>query len=860
MFQEKSSGQCGLRICILSRKISRIRDVRKRLELIQHVGVAPSAVEMLISTQDFVSALDLLEQSLNLCIGEDGLLKGLTCVKQTTKHLQKLLIKYDETLEKELISKSGALIFGNAPKTEGNVHHVSFENIIQCLLRRNSLKNTISKNLRDVLLAHSKKYVVIRIREAIKHSLQTIKSDGSVNANGPTPGEDNEQSDVADTIRTLNYPQFLQFWESMMTGVCLNLASRLEQWSRGLIRIAEDIGQVEDDLFTELGRVVDVLLTVCIQKMSKILSARQQAHVTLSTDEWNRILQRTSERLDRIRVVQQRIHQLHPHPVSGSTDVCTAMRTVLSVQTKHIVEEFHLARVGEVHLFLGEEKWDAILVKLENLQALSTILECTPPTPRVEDYEVKSLQVDDKQYFVVASSLHMVRILKDYIEFVRGLPQMAMEVMQRLNNLLKMFNKQVFSLILGGGAAHQGILKKITAMNLSLCSQTCSFLSVLIPKVKSQVTRLYQEYLNKDEHHNRGNNASINKGSMNDRFISTIGVDIDATTNDFKEHNRLLHVKLATILSERYDFHAKKWFTTPHPAAPSTKSLLDDGTFTRCKGHDHLEPFLKDLCNMHKALFKNLSVESVQQVFTIAFKEVTEKFGVHCEELSRGQDDDVYTNNYPIGDRYLQDLVILFERLRVLDGLENVSYTSVQNLVALIEYHLPDRYNPAVLQSMRNTGACPKEGSIPNQQTAIEEDNKDPPTPLFLEEKEENITTVADIPPIPQSAQRRYSGQSFQSNPDDWSELPLSQAVPEGEPHPHDPVLSSHPSERPDEVDDAHRSDAQLVPPVSYVSGETPEFSDDIEGSPMLTTPEIVSGLQTPMDVESVDELSDRKS
>ena len=50
-----------------------------------------------------------------------------------------------------------------------------------------------------------------------------------------------------------------------------------------------------------------------------------------------------------------------------------------------------------------------------------------------------------------------------------------------------MFNRQMMSLVLQGEARTNKVLKKITATNIALCSQTCGMFVSLIPKFQIQL-------------------------------------------------------------------------------------------------------------------------------------------------------------------------------------------------------------------------------------------------------------------------------------------------------------------------------------------------------------------------------------
>lgn len=188
-----------------------------------------------------------------------------------------------------------------------------------------------------------------------------------------------------------------------------------------------------------------------------------------------------------------------------------------------------------------------------------------------------------------------------------------------------------------------------------------------------------------------------------ERMGRTIGADLDATAADYSEHNRLLHQKLASILHERYDVHARKWFTVPHPSVPE----MPEAGELRCPPHEALDGFAKDAGNMYKALSKTLSVESVKGIFSTAFVEIAVKFRKHIEELGSVQEAAVYTTVFPIGDRFLYDLASLNERLSTLKEITQPTEQLLSDLAAQINELLRDRLNPETLGFLKEKGLLP---------------------------------------------------------------------------------------------------------------------------------------------------------
>lgn len=78
----------------------------------------------------------------------------------------------------------------------------------------------------------------------------------------------------------------------------------------------------------------------------------------------------------------------------------------------------------------------------------------------------KHLNIDGHSYYVVGCSLLILKMFEDYLKCVLNLESMTLEVMQKLIELLKLFNSKVCQVILGAGAMRSAGLKNITAKHL----------------------------------------------------------------------------------------------------------------------------------------------------------------------------------------------------------------------------------------------------------------------------------------------------------------------------------------------------------------------------------------------------------
>eukprot|EP00392_Amoebophrya_sp_AT5.2_P012407 g12510.t1 len=292
----------------------------------------------------------------------------------------------------------------------------------------------------------------------------------------------------------------------------------------------------------------------------------------------------------------------------------------------------------------------------------------------------KFLKVEKVNFLIVPSALMMLKVAHEYLRLCRALQSVAVEAVQRLTHLFKLFNRQMLQLVLQGEAKTNKVLKKVTATNIALCSQTCGMFTALIPRFQEQLQRCLL--------------IDDNEKSIANRSRQALLADFGRVTVDFTEHHGLLLKKLSEILESRYDVHAKKLFSVAHPpvrvaevqseepghAKPltpveevegSTQAEEDSAALTATNNsatestdniagvaassslsakpgpppprpqvivvepHEICAGLIKDVCSMYRVLLKVLSGENMKKIFVRAFQNMAGKFQKSLQEIAQ---------------------------------------------------------------------------------------------------------------------------------------------------------------------------------------------------------------------------------
>lgn len=241
-----------------------------------------------------------------------------------------------------------------------------------------------------------------------------------------------------------------------------------------------------------------------------------------------------------------------------------------------------MERVKQEAQLIENEQWVASEVPPDFQQIVDRICEGNMTSfdqedPRTEQKSTKFLVVHGTPYFVVGCGLLIIKMFEDYLRCMLNLEGMTTDIMQKLVELLKLFNSRVCQVILGAGAMRSAGLKNISAKHLALASQSLGIMVGLIPSLKECVGRY-----------------------MPSKHGVLLG-EFDRILKDYKDHQGEIHAKLIAIMNERMSVHVKAmqvidWDSTEEAPSVAGKS----------GAHNYMETLVKETMTLHKVLSKYL--------------------------------------------------------------------------------------------------------------------------------------------------------------------------------------------------------------------------------------------------------------
>ncbi|KAF9930031.1 hypothetical protein FBU30_000944 [Linnemannia zychae] len=345
--------------------------------------------------------------------------------------------------------------------------------------------------------------------------------------------------------------------------------------------------------------------------------------------------------------------------------MCYGLRTAILSQSKAFLLQFHMEKTSQLALAVGEDQWAQVEVPWSSQSTANEITAISglslqearnkdfsmvfnilclsaPPVQGMDDHDTfiqsrlsskgsngilsngkgdakptevpaatRVLSIQDEVFFVVGCSLVLLDILAEYLDILNNITALTTDVMQRIIEVLKLFNSRTCQVILGAGAMRSAGLKNITAKHLALASQSLSVFATLIPYIKDWI-----------------------RSKMTDKQMVML-TEFDRILRDFQEHQNEIHAKLVAIMTERLALHVR---SMTNPAVVDydalnkpTQQLANSGASVNA----FVDGLVKDATTLHKVLSRFLPaasmrrvIDEVLQIFTTRLEEEIQKLPI----------------------------------------------------------------------------------------------------------------------------------------------------------------------------------------------------------------------------------------
>ncbi|KAL6841038.1 hypothetical protein ACP4OV_029007 [Aristida adscensionis] len=443
------------------------------------------------------------------------------------------------------------------------------------------------------------------------------------------------------------------------------------------LSITNSIKNVRADVLRENAEAVFAACDAAHGRWAKLLGVRAALHPKLRLQEFLIIYNITEEFIAATEKVGGRLGY--------------NIRGILQQQSKQFVDYQHSVRMTKIKAVLDQETWVAVDVP-EEFQAIVLSLSSTYSSvngmdmPSADDnsrlsdhgptdngkvtsapgHESKTESTSQTEnnaagnakstsqtivhggvgYHMVNCGLILLKMLSEYVDISKYLPSLSFEVVQRVVEILKLFNTRTCQLVLGAGAMQVSGLKSITSKHLALASQIISFIHSLIPDIRRVLFLKIPE-------------------ARKQLLMS----ELDRVTQDYKIHRDEIHSKLVQIMRERLLANLRKLPQIVEGWNGPEDSDLQPSQFAKA--------VTKEVTYLHRILSQTLLEVDVQTIF----RQVVQIFHSHITEaFSKLEISTPQTKN-----RLWRDLQHILACIRKLPA-ENFSAETTPNYGLLDEF------------------------------------------------------------------------------------------------------------------------------------------------------------------------------
>uniref|UniRef100_A0A1B0D2T3 Vacuolar protein sorting-associated protein 54 n=1 Tax=Phlebotomus papatasi TaxID=29031 RepID=A0A1B0D2T3_PHLPP len=428
---------------LLVAKLARTRthywSVLEKLRLMATVHQTQPMIQLLLGTQDYVAALDLIWTTQEIVAQE---LIGIHCFR----HLPSQLMEMERLVDKMLATDFEKYSTADLNRPLSADEKVLDEDKLVCIISGMLRKKNFS------FIDTYKEEAIVAIKAIVKQLVIEVIASADEEICLTGAGEEAQSLSLGEWIRLLE----------SATGTLLKLLKRVKAVHNVMQHTADaSAGKVdatfldsEAFLSPEDHRVVQLRLGDLLHTISNYCHERCANLVS------NESLERSSVTAEDI----SRLSGIVGDFCNGCREICgsqsVALKVAVTNQGTRFANKFHTERKSK----------------------LALLLDSSPPSA--------VLLVDGEPYALVGAALLLVQIVSEYCRCAQQLPLISAQLSRSIVDLLRTFNSRCCQLVLGAGALHVAGLKTITSGNLALVSRALQLVLWLLPHVKEHFQRL----------------------------------------------------------------------------------------------------------------------------------------------------------------------------------------------------------------------------------------------------------------------------------------------------------------------------------------------------------------------------------
>lgn len=541
--------QNAFQIINLQRARTHYEIIYDKLKLMATVHQTQPMIQLLLGTQDYVAALDLIATTQEIVAQE---LIGVHCFK----HLPSQLVEMERLIDKMLITdfeKYASMDLIRPLTDDEESERVMDEDKLICI---------ISGLLRKKNFSFTDTYkdeAIVVIRALIKQLVIELISTSDDERCLTGAGEVAQCLTISEWILLLQRATILLLRLLRRIKAVLIVMQQISDSScrRTAIEVNQSIIEDMETFISETEhrkveeRLKDMMHSICNychERCANLISSQSlEQHVATSEE---------IQRLDEI----VNVFSIGCEQLSGTQRI--PLTAALQAQATKFAQKFHGERKSKISLVLDSERWKQADVPNEYQQMINRISDKEFKNRKNDNLSrppCKVLYIGKEPFAAVGSALVLVQIVSEYCECASNLPIIATHLSRHLIDLLRTFNSKCCQLVLGAGALCVAGLTTITTGNLALVSRALQLVIWLLPRVK-----LHFQSIEK-----ASTGIILNTNGASNTLVNAY----DIIEKDFHLHINEIESKVLTIVTPLVYTQLDNWNARPPVPSQSFRNI-----------------------------------------------------------------------------------------------------------------------------------------------------------------------------------------------------------------------------------------------------------------------------------------------
>ncbi|CAF0872146.1 unnamed protein product [Rotaria sp. Silwood1] len=514
-----------LRLYRLLRQRQNQRQLLKRLESLSVVKQTHMQVRALLTTSDYLSALDLIEETREIISTQ---LNDLICLRFYDAQLNEFYLLIVNLMRQEFGQYLTNQLLTQQDLTLPN-DYIEEDKLITILIGLIRVKD---EKYIDEIRSKFEQFML----DIIERALSSNPKDNFVEKSNKTAIKNNsEQSssnEESSTTTRYTFPSSMSSNSGSFSSWIRSANLILTSTEQGLNRLRNLSQYINDALLKHhLNNIPSITLLLhniydtIEDRLTIVLTqecTRCQVHFErLSLDEYAQM----------VKLIENFISNVNGYDKKYKS---RPLKTFLQSQTSKFLTHFHDERKQRVANTLDNEQWKQVPVPRSIQNSIDELFKLSSS---INPNSSETLIIDNESFVLSNSALHLFMLVLDYCSCAQLLASSSInDVEHRLIELLNLFNSKTCQLVLGAGAVKLGKIKTISAKILAITCRCLQFIKITLPKIKAHFDQL----------------KALSESPSTISSISS-AKQFEQLTKLYSEHIDEIHGKLISIIENTFD-------------------------------------------------------------------------------------------------------------------------------------------------------------------------------------------------------------------------------------------------------------------------------------------------------------------